>query len=111
MSLDFYRAKSKDEINFNEEFVSLEEELQQFLYKNRDRIRYDTECIYKIDPYGDTELDCCNIKKIMNLCVALQTEECLSDYEEEDAVDVFSDLEQLCKNAIEGNQNIFAIGD
>lgn len=112
MGLDFYRAKEKDSIDFNDEFVGLEEELQEFLYKNRDRIKYDVECIYAIDPYSDILLDYESIKKIMGVCRAIKTDECLSAYEDEDeAKEVFADLEQLCKKAIECNQNIFAIGD
>lgn len=112
MSLDFYRAKEKDEIDFNDEFVGLEEELQEFLYKNRDRIKCNVECIYAIDPYGDTQLDCESIEKIMGVCRVMKTDECLSSYEDEsEAIEVFADLEQLCKKAIECNQNVFAIGD
>lgn len=112
MSLDFYIAKKKESIDFNGEFVSLEEELQEFLYKNRDKIKYDVECIYAIDPYSDTKLDCESIKKIMRGCEVIKTSECLSDYESEDvAVEVFADLEKLCKKAIESNQKVFAMGD
>lgn len=112
MSLDFYRAKEKDKIDFNDEFVGLEEELQEFLYKNRERIKCNVECIYAIDPYGDTQLDCESIENIMGVCRVMKTDECLSSYVDEDeAIEVFADLEQLCKKAIECNQNVFAIGD
>ena len=55
MSLDFYRAKSKDSIDFNNEFVELEDE--------------------------------------------------------DEAMEFFVELEELCENALECNQKIFAIGD
>lgn len=112
MSLDFYRAKSRDRINFSDEFVELEEKLQNYLYKNRDIIDCDVRCIYQIDPYGDSELGSDMVKLIMDICGEMKTGVYLTHYEEEDeAKDFFVRLEKLCKNALECNQKIFAIGD
>lgn len=112
MSLDFYRAKSKDSIDFRNEFVGLEDELQEYLYKNRDMIDCDVKCIYEIDPYSDSELDSTMIKVIMNVCGEIKTGGYLTHYENEDeAIEFFVGLEELCKNALECNQKIFAIGD
>lgn len=112
MSLDFYRATSKENIDYRGEFVGLEDELQEYLYKKRDLINCDVKCIYEIDPYSDTELDSSAIKRVMVACKEIKIDGCLDGYDdEEEAQEVFTDLEILCKNALESNQNIFAIGD
>lgn len=112
MSLDFYRAKSRNNIDFNNEFVGLDDELQEYLHKNRGSIKYDVKCIYEIDAYSDTELDSSTIKLIMDVCSKIKTDDFLANYEDaEEAEEVFAGLEKLCKNALENGQKIFAIGD
>ena len=112
MSLDFYRAKSKDSIDFNDEFVGLEDELQEYLYKNRDMIDCDIKCIYDIDPYSDTEFDSTTIKVIMDVSGKIKKGGYLACYEDEDeAIEFFVGMEELCKKALECNQKMFAIGD
>ncbi|EAE1348709.1 hypothetical protein FPV71_08255 [Listeria monocytogenes] len=112
MSLDFYRAESKDSIDFDNEFVGLEEELHDYLYENRDMIDCEIKCIYEIDPYSDSELDSTMIKVLMDVCGKIKTGGYLTHYEDEDeAMEFFVRLEELCKNALECNQKIFAIGD
>lgn len=112
MSLDLYRANTRENIDFNGDFVGIEDTLQEFLYKNRDKIKGDVECIYAIDPYGDTQLNDESIKKIIEVCRVIRTEEYLSDYEDADeAIEIFDELEDLCVKAIESHQHIYAIGD
>lgn len=112
MSLDLYRANTRENIDFNGDFVGIEETLQEFLFQNKDKIKSDVECIYAIDSYGDTELNDDSIKKIIEVCRVMRTEECLSDYEYADeTIEIFDDLEKLCVKALKSHQHIYAIGD
>ncbi|WP_160124116.1 hypothetical protein [Listeria monocytogenes] len=52
------------------------------------------------------------IKVLMDVCGKIKTSGYLTHYEDEDeAMEFFVRLEELCKNALECNQKIFAIGD
>ena len=111
MSLEFYRAETQDMINYGE-YVGVEDEVQDFLYKNEHLFDVDVKYIYEIDPYGDTELNMEQIKKIINICDSLKKSDILDDYGEgENAKEVFEDLEKIFIRALECNQKIFAIGD
>ena len=47
MSLEFYRAETQDMINYGE-YVGVEDELQDFLYKNEHLFDVDVKYIYEI---------------------------------------------------------------
>ena len=112
MGLDFYVAQSFDEIQANDETVELKEELQEYLYKRREAINFDIECIYGIDPYGDTEIEREQMKNIIIACEKITDGEYLSDYDDiEDGRESLNELKNLCKRAIENNKRLCAIGD
>lgn len=48
MGLDFYMVNSIELINEDEISVELSEELQEFIYKNRNNVDYDLSCIYTV---------------------------------------------------------------
>lgn len=111
MSLEFCRAETQDMIKYGE-YVGVEDELQEFLYKNKHLFDVDVKYIYELDPYGDTELNMEQIKKVINICGSLKKSDILDDYgERENAKEVFEDLEKIFIRALECNQKIFAIGD
>ena len=118
MGLDFYIAKSKDSINFEERGVSLSGDLQEYLYRNRMMIDIDIRYINDLDPYGDTEIKSDDINLLMEICYRLINSDYLSDYEseedeenEENGRETLEELRKLCIKARESGENIYAIGD
>ena len=112
MGLDFYEAQSLNEIHANDEMVELSEELQEYLYKRREIVNFDIECIYGIDPYGETEIEIEQVKNIIIACEKLADGEYLLDYDDmEGGKESLNELKNLCKSAIENNKRVCAIGD
>jgi len=112
MGLDFYIAQSFDEVSADDEMVELNEELQEYLYKKRETIKFDIECIYGIDPYGDTKIEIEQVKNIIIACEKLIEGECLVGYDDiEDGKESLNELKNLCKRAVENDKKVCAIGD
>ena len=118
MGLDFYIANSNDMfiakkmITAIEDFAGLNEELQEYIYKNRSALDFDVHCLIDIDPYADTMLEFDKIIQIMKACKNITESDFLQSYEDVDgAINTFLQLKSLCEKAVAGNKNIIAIGD
>lgn len=115
MGLDFYMAKSKDRINFEERGVSLSGDLKEYLYRNCMAIDINIEYLIGLDLYENTKIKKGNINLLMEICYRLVNSNYLSCYKsEEDEEDGRKTLERLrksCIRAIDRGENIYAIGD
>ncbi|RDY26892.1 hypothetical protein [Lachnotalea glycerini] len=118
MGLDFYIAKSKDIVNSKkvltefDDFVSLHEELQEYIYTNSSIIDFEINCLMDIDPYADTLLENEKITQISKVCEYILESDFLQKYEDvDDAINIFLHLDKLCKKAISENKSLIAIGD
>lgn len=133
MSINFFILKSYDETksiefylkNFADEYdekikgVDLSEELQEFLYKNKERLCDEIEILLKLDPYDDAILNENEIKKIYSLSdvILKLNEDILKEYdnqmteEDEEASSFFIEIKKICATALSENRKIIAVGD
>lgn len=118
-SIDFYLENFADEYDEKIEGADLSEELQEFLYKNKERFCDEIEVLLKLDPYGDVILKEDEIKKIYSLgdTVLRFNKEIFKEYdnsvkdEEEKASSFFIEIKKICEKALSENRTIIAIGD
>jgi hypothetical protein len=118
-SIDFYLENFAYEYDEKIEGADLREELQKFLYKNKERFCDEIEVLLKLDPYGDVILKEDEIKKICSLgdTVLRFNQEMLKEYdnsvkeEEEKASSFFIEIKKICEKALSENRTIIAIGD
>ena len=90
----------------------MSEELQVYIYQNRDNVDFDLKCLYELDPYGDTVLGTDRIEKIVELCVEILESDLFSNYSKSDeAVMTITQLKEMCDRAIENKQSLISVGD
>ena len=110
MGLDFYTAKTYNDIDTGCKAVSLETELQDYLYVKRDSL--DSKALYSINPYGDTEFNSEEISEISSLCKQIINSNLFDGYNNREAAAAFLlSLDTLCEKASEEGLLLFAIGD
>ncbi|MDC2864241.1 hypothetical protein [Bacillus sp. BP-3] len=71
MGLDFYVGKNMNSIYFKSKCVEFNDELQIHLYHIRNKVSFDMQPLYGMDPYNNTIFDEDEIKTIIATCVNL----------------------------------------
>ncbi|EOP11368.1 MULTISPECIES: hypothetical protein [Bacillus] len=110
MSLDFYIGKNMDSINFKSKCVEFDDELQNYLYYIRNKVSFDIQPLYGIDPYDDTIFDENDIKNIIATCVNLLDSKLLEGFGDEASVCILN-IKRLCEEALQRRERLFSIGD
>lgn len=121
-SIEFYLENFASEYDEETKGADLSEELQEFLYKNKERFCDEIEVLLKLDPYGDVILKEDEIKKIHNLCdtILRLNQDILEEYdnkmkeedeEEAETSSFFIEIKKICEKALSENRKIIAVGD
>lgn len=119
--IDFFRGESISEvIKYKEEFcIVWQEELQDYIYENKNFINSNLENLYSLDPYSygeeyDDEKFIRGLieesKEILrsNILDNIKENECL---DREESINFFKSLIKLCEKTIKLGQKIIIIGD
>ena len=112
MGLDFYVSNEFNKNYLEYEFVELDEDLQGYIYDNREKINFDLKVIYGIDPYSDTIIENDSAIEIMIACQNILDSGYLIQYENMvQASTTILKLKELCEKAITNKQKLIAFGD
>ena len=118
MGLDFYIVKSdkistaRNLLTSMDDFASLDDELQDYVYDNRGEAKFKLDSLFEIDPYADSMLELDNIIHLLILCEGILSSDFLKCYDEiNQAIYNIKQLEHICKKAIKENKKIVVIGD
>lgn len=112
MGIDFYMLNLLNEYDKKDECIDMSEELQSFIYKNKEKFSDDINILLELDPYDDSILIRDEIQKIYNLCGSILDNDIIKMYEdEEEAYLFFTEIKKICKKALEKDRKIIAIGD
>lgn len=110
--MNIYVGNNFTEIKINDYNVEFSDELLQYLYNNRNKIKIDLDILFKIDPYSDTILEYKNVEKIYNICVLLIKSDVLREfYDYSEAIDTLNNFEYISKLALLNKKGLVFIGD
>lgn len=115
MGVDFWILKKLNKYECEDGWVCMSEEVQAFLYKNRQKSPQDITVLLRIDPYGQDILNKNKIKKIYDLseCVLksnIISSNSLNEHEQE-AYLFFVEIKEFMKRALEEEKIVMALGD
>lgn len=105
--MDFYLGKNIQELNVNDNCVSLSDELLEYLSANIRNIPLDLTVLFSIDPYHDEVVYTNEIYKLFYLCEGLE-ELNLPNSEFKKSIVA---LKKMTEIAIKTNCNIISLGD
>lgn len=112
MGIDFYMLNTLNEYNPKDKCVDMSEELQSFLYKNKEKFSDDINILLELDPYDDSVLNSDEIQKIYTLCDSILKSNIINMYEDvKEAWLFFTEIKSMCQKSLEKEQRIIAIGD
>ncbi|MDP9726452.1 hypothetical protein J2W44_005564 [Priestia aryabhattai] len=106
MSVTFYIADSKEEVNDAEYGVYLEDEVHDYLWEKAKGNRYEFELLLNLDPYDHKQFNVHEVKRLNRICEII-----LSEYKEPFLIEFVQELHSLCIKALDKNKLIFALGD
>lgn len=112
MEIDFCMMNTLNKYNPKDKCVDMSEELQSFLYKNKEKFSDDINILLELDPYDDSILNSDEIQKIYSLCEGILKSNIINMYDDEQEARLFfTEIESMSKKALEKEQRIIAIGD
>lgn len=112
MGIDFYMLNTLNEYNPKDKCVDMSEELQSFLYKNKEKFSDDINILLELDPYDDSVLNSDEIQKIYSLSESILKSNIINMYsDEQEAWLFFTQIKSMSQKALEKEQRIIAIGD
>ena len=106
MSVHFCVAGNSEEALISEHHLEFDEELHEFLYKNRYRLPDKSDLLIGLDPYGDRILGVEDIRTLIEICGYLREE-----FNEAEVKSFANKLLSLCELALEHSSSIVALGD
>jgi hypothetical protein len=106
MAVTFYMGNDMEDAATTSDFVEFDEELQTLLCKTSEKLRPQIGLLIGLDPYGDKEFDANGIKQIIEICDLISDE-----YKDGDVQEFVSELKRLCKEALNEDFKVYALGD
>lgn len=117
MSISLVIANTIEEASINVESIDLEDEINQFLYENKEYFGNDIDILLNIDPYDDKVfapeelplvIDACNL--ITNKASEI-IQSSIQKVTIEDIIHFADELIKMCRVANETNKTIVSLGD
>lgn len=106
MSVTFYIADNKKEIQDAEYGVYLEDELHDYLWEKEKGKSYELELLINLDPYEHKQFNIHEVKRLKRICEII-----LRDYKEPCVIEFGEKLHNLCIEALNRSKLVFAFGD
>ncbi|MDD6795986.1 MAG: hypothetical protein PUE01_11360 [Clostridiaceae bacterium] len=108
--MNFYIAKSINEINQGDNNVEIDVELLEYLYLLKKQIPF--TMLFSIDPYDDVVIEKETITDIIKICNYILAVGLLDKYEEVDyAIETVTNLIGIGERAILERKTLLSVGD
>ncbi|MBK1809993.1 hypothetical protein JHL18_04965 [Clostridium sp. YIM B02505] len=117
MSISFVIANTIEEASNNVESIDLEDEINEFLYENREYFGEDISILLKIDPYDDKVFELDELPILIDACILITNkankivESSIRRVKIEDIIYFAGGLIEMCRAAIKNNKTIVTLGD
>jgi hypothetical protein len=106
MAVSIHIGRDIEEAESSEHYLRFEENLDIFLFENKDRLPSTAQLLIDLDPYGDREFNEHEISLLIDICKLLK-----QNFVEQEVHDFADALQNLCNKAIQENKRLFALGD
>jgi hypothetical protein len=106
MAVTFYMGNDMEDAATTSNFVEFDEELQNLFCKKSEKLRPQIDLLIGLDPYGDKEFDANGIQQIVEICDMIS-----NIYNDREVQEFVSELKRLCKEALNKDFKVYALGD
>lgn len=106
MPIVFYIADSISEALVSDSYIIMDEEIDSFIYENKEVVLPHGNLLIDLDPYDHREFSEKEIYDLISICKLLST-----TFDVEEIKKFAKDLVGLCEKAIIKNKLIVALGD
>ncbi|MEI4828796.1 hypothetical protein WAX78_14985 [Bacillus sp. FJAT-53711] len=106
MSVTFYIANTREEVDHAKYGVYLEDEVHDYLWKNAKDVRHNLNLLIHLDPYDNKQFNVHEVKRLKRICEIL-----IKNYNELDIAQFSKELFALCVEALKNDCLVYALGD